>query len=51
MGLIGIVCVHRPNSQLSVAFVDQIFPHSFSADSVSDYNGCSSFFCSQIKVK
>lgn len=37
MGLIGIVCVHRPNSQLSVAFVDQIFPHSFSADSAMKF--------------
>ena len=32
MGLLGIVCVTMPNSQLSIAFLSEIFPHSFSAD-------------------
>ncbi|CAL1547810.1 unnamed protein product [Lymnaea stagnalis] len=33
MGLIGAVCVTYPNAQLGVAFISEIFPHSFSADS------------------
>ncbi|GFR59592.1 presenilins-associated rhomboid-like protein, mitochondrial [Elysia marginata] len=32
MALIGAVCVRYPNAQLSIAFVSEIFPHSFSAD-------------------
>ncbi|GFN74084.1 hypothetical protein PoB_000059000 [Plakobranchus ocellatus] len=32
MALIGAVCVKYPNAQLSIAFVSEIFPHSFSAD-------------------
>ncbi|KAK3763788.1 hypothetical protein RRG08_065751 [Elysia crispata] len=32
MALIGAVCVRYPNAQLSIAFVGEIFPHSFSAD-------------------
>lgn len=35
MGLIGAVCLMYPNAQLSIAFVSEIFPHSFSADTVS----------------
>jgi len=35
MAMIGIVCIHYPSTRLSVAFVDQLIPHSFSADSVS----------------
>lgn len=31
MALIGAVCVKYPNAQLSIAFVSEIFPHSFSA--------------------
>ncbi|XP_035824170.1 presenilins-associated rhomboid-like protein, mitochondrial isoform X2 [Aplysia californica] len=33
MALLGIVCVTYPNAQLSIAFVNELFPHSFSADS------------------
>ncbi|RUS70005.1 hypothetical protein EGW08_022233 [Elysia chlorotica] len=32
MALVGAVCVRYPNAQLSIAFVSEIFPHSFSAD-------------------
>jgi rhomboid-like protein len=33
LALIAIICVEFPNGRLSIAFVDQIFPHSFSAKS------------------
>ena len=32
MALIGIVGMTYPNTQLSIAFVSQVYPHSFSAD-------------------
>lgn len=37
MALIGIVCINYPSARLSVAFVDQIFPHSFSGDSAMKF--------------
>lgn len=36
MAILGMVCSQFPNAQLSIAFVGDIFPHSFSADSVSE---------------
>lgn len=33
MAILGMVCSQFPNAQLSIAFVGDIFPHSFSADS------------------
>lgn len=33
MALIGAVCISMPQARLSIAFVDQLVPHSFSADS------------------
>ncbi|KAK2151383.1 hypothetical protein LSH36_365g04034 [Paralvinella palmiformis] len=33
LGLIGVICCQYPNSRLSILLVDQIYPHSFSADS------------------
>ena len=35
MCLLGSVCVSHPDSQLSIAFVSSVYPHSFSANSVS----------------
>lgn len=37
MAMIGIVCIHYPSTRLSVAFVDQLIPHSFSADSAMKF--------------
>ncbi|KAK6962374.1 presenilins-associated rhomboid-like protein mitochondrial [Biomphalaria glabrata] len=33
MALLGAVCSSFPNAQLGIAFISEIFPHSFSADS------------------
>lgn len=33
MALIGATCIAFPQARLSIAFVDQVVPHSFSADS------------------
>ena len=35
MCLLGAVCVTHPDARLSIAFVGEIYPHSFSASSVS----------------
>ena len=34
MCLLGAVCVTHPDARLSIAFVGDLFPHSFSASSV-----------------
>ena len=36
MALIGFTGVQYPESRMSIAFVDQILPHSFSIGTVSD---------------
>ncbi|KAL5004372.1 hypothetical protein ScPMuIL_017828 [Solemya velum] len=33
MAILGAVCVSFPDSRLSIAFVSEVFPHSFTADS------------------
>ncbi len=35
MAVLGAVCVTYPESRLSIALVDQIIPHSFTAKTVS----------------
>ncbi len=35
MAVIGIVCSQNPDARLAIAFIGDIIPHSFSADSVS----------------
>jgi hypothetical protein len=35
MAILGAVCSAAPDARLSIAFVDQILPHSFSADTVT----------------
>lgn len=34
MAVLGAVCLNYPNARLSIAFIGDIIPHSFSADSV-----------------
>ena len=35
MAVLGAVCYYYPDTQLNIAFVGDIIPHSFSASSVS----------------
>ncbi len=37
MAVLGAVCITYPDATLSIAFVDQLIPHSFTAKTVSSY--------------
>ena len=42
LGMIALFCTYFPEKQLSIALVDQIIPHSFSAGNVSMRYECAS---------